>query len=236
MNNNLNLCFGHKEFGVRSYPTKNKHFLSCLQSIASHRNHFVRRLSVRTCVCLSGSPISWIKNPSKVIFFHTLNIRSRHAFLIAIHVRLLPKFSTTKQVCSKSTSKVFLRIPYLVPALALSFVMLHVAILWQGISILYVMTNYEIFYARDRNIGNLSHFHGTRTSILSWMHAKRTPDGGRRKKMSNSTLFLSGLSRSVMCLNAESDDLNILSTPDTSPFLVTLMLSQSFPVSMRTLS
>ena len=76
------------------------------------------------------------------------------------------------------------------------------------------MTNYEIFYARDRNIGNLSHFHGTRTSTLSWMHAKRTPDGGRRKKMSNSTLFLSGLSRSVMCLNAESDDLNILSTPD----------------------
>ena len=41
---------------------------------------------------------------------------------------------------------------------------------------------------------------------------------GRRKRMSNSTLFLSGLSRSVMCLNAESDDLNILSTPDTSPF------------------
>ena len=39
-----------------------------------------------------------------------------------------------------------------------------------------------------------------------------------------------------MCLNAESDDLNILSTPDTSPFLVTLMLSQSSPVSMRTLS
>ena len=79
-------------------------------------------------------------------------------------------------------------------------------------------------------------FHGTRTSTLSWMHAKRTPDGGRRKRMSNSTLFLNGLSRSVMCLNAESDDLNILSTSDTSPFLVTLMLSQSFPVSMRTLS
>ena len=51
------------------------------------------------------------------------------------------------------------------------------------------MTNYEIFYARDRNIGNLSHFHGTRTS--TWVHAKRTPDSGRRKKMSNSTLFLS---------------------------------------------
>ena len=36
------------------------------------------------------------------------------------------KNSTTKQVCSKSTSKVFLRIPYLVPTLALSFFMLHV--------------------------------------------------------------------------------------------------------------
>ena len=80
------------------------------------------------------------------------------------------------------------------------------------------MTNYEIFYEKDRNIENLSHFHGTRTSTLSWMHAKRTPDGGRRKRMSNSTLFLNGLGRSVMCLNAESDDLNILSTPDTSPF------------------
>ena len=33
-----------------------------------------------------------------------------------------------QQVCSKSTSKVFLRMPYLVPALALSFFMLHVAI------------------------------------------------------------------------------------------------------------
>ena len=70
----------------------------------------------------------WMKNPSKVIFLHTLNIKSCHAFLIAIQVRLLPKCLTTKQVCSKSTSKVFLRTPYLVPALALSFFMLHVAI------------------------------------------------------------------------------------------------------------
>ena len=68
------------------------------------------------------------QNPSKVIFLHTLNIRSRHTFLIAIQVRLLPKCSTTKQVSSRSTSKVFLRIHYLVPVLALSFFMLHVAI------------------------------------------------------------------------------------------------------------
>ena len=68
------------------------------------------------------------QNQFKVIFLHTLNTRSRHAFLIAKQVRLLPKFSTTKQVCSNSTSKVFLRIPYLVPALAQSFCMLHVVI------------------------------------------------------------------------------------------------------------
>ena len=35
--------------------------------------------------------------------------------------------------------------------------------------------------------------------------------------------------------NAESDDLNILSTPDTSSFFVTLMLSMNFPVFMRIL-
>ena len=79
------------------------------------------------------------------------------------------------------------------------------------------MTNYEIFYERGRNIENLSHFHGTRTSTLSWMHAKRKPDGGRRKRMSNSTLFLNGLSRSVMCLNAESDELNFSTLYTTIP-------------------
>ena len=58
---------------------------------------------------------------------------------------------------------------------------------------------------------------------------KRTQGGGPRKRMSNSTLFLSEISRSVMYINAESDDLNNLSTPDMSPFLVTLTLSQSCP-------
>ena len=38
------------------------------------------------------------------------------------------KIFNYKTVCSKSNSKVFLRIPCLVPALALSFFMLHVAI------------------------------------------------------------------------------------------------------------
>ena len=97
------------------------------------------------------------------------------------------------------------------------------------------MTNLEIFYAKAQNSGNLPHLHGTSTLILSWMHVKRMPGNGPRKRMSNSTLCLNGLSRSVKWWNADSDDWNILSTPDPSPFFVTLMLSVSFPVSMRIL-
>ena len=37
-------------------------------------------------------------------------------------------------------------------------------------------------------------------------------------------------------LKRKFDDLNALSTPDTSRFSVTLRLSENFPVSMRTLS
>ena len=66
-------------------------------------------------------------------------------------------------------------------------------------------------------------------------HVKYMPDNVPRKRMLSSTLFPNGLSRLGMWLNAESDDLNILSTPDTSPFFVTLMLSMNFPVSMRIL-
>ena len=44
------------------------------------------------------------------------------------------------------------------------------------------MTNLEIFYANAQNSGNLSHFHGTRTLILSWMHVKRIPGNGPRKE------------------------------------------------------
>ena len=50
---------------------------------------------------------------------------------------------------------------------------------------------------KSQNSENLSHFHGTRTLILSWMHVKLTPGNGPRIRMSNSTLFLNGLSRSV---------------------------------------
>ena len=38
----------------------------------------------------------------------------------------------------------------------------------------------EIFYAKAQNSGNLSHFHDTRTFILSWMHVKRMPGNGPR--------------------------------------------------------
>ena len=37
-------------------------------------------------------------------------------------------------------------------------------------------------------------------------------------------------------LKRRTSDLNILSSPDTSPFLVNQMLSKSFPVSLITLS
>ena len=54
------------------------------------------------------------------------------------------------------------------------------------------------------------------------------PDGGQRKKTSKLTLFRSGSSRSPTFLNVEFDDLSTLSTPDTSPFSVTLILLENF--------
>ena len=42
--------------------------------------------------------------------------------------------------------------------------------------------------------------------------------------------------RSPMFWDVEFDDLNTLSTPDISPFSMTMRLSENFPVSMRTLS
>ena len=131
-----------------------------------------------------------------ISYSYTRSVAS-NAFPIAILAQLLPKFLITKEVCSKLTSIVFPRIPYLVPALAQNFCMLHVAMYWQEISVSCKMTNLEIFYAKAPNSGNLSHFHGTRTLILSWMHVKHMPGNGPRKRMSSSTLFPNGLSRSV---------------------------------------
>ena len=138
------------------------------------------------------------KNPSKEIFPHTSKSRSRHTFPITILARLLPKFLITKEVCSKSTSIVFPSIPYLVPALAQNFCMLHVTMYWQEIWVSCKMTNFEIFYAKAKDSGNLSRFHSTRTLVFSWMHVERMPGHGPRKMMSNSTLLPNGLSRSSL--------------------------------------
>ena len=87
---------------------------------------------------MSNSPIKaltlWmlatfgIRSSSKIKSLRTFNTRSRHAFPIAIPVLLLPRYSTTKQVCSNSTFRVFPRIPHLATALIHHFCMLHVAI------------------------------------------------------------------------------------------------------------
>ena len=42
----------------------------------------------------------------------------------------------------------------------------------------------DLFRKGPTSIENLSHFHGTRTSILSWMDAKRMPDGGELDTLS----------------------------------------------------
>ena len=80
-----------------------------------------------------------------------------------------------------------------------------------------------------RNTENLSHFHGTRILKLSWMLVRSIQDSRPRKKMSKSTFFPNGLSRSPMFWNVEFDDFNTLSTPDTNPFSVTLSVSENFP-------
>ena len=64
------------------------------------------------------------------------------------------------------------------------------------------------------------HYHVLKMTI-KWLSESVSTQRGEHKNRRITIL--------AMCLNAESDDLNILSTPDTSPFLVTLMLSQGFP-------
>ena len=91
---------------------------------------------------------------------------------------------------------------------------------WQVISKSHKMKKIKLRYLlRKCQIYRFFHFHDTITLILSLTHVKRTPVAGRRKKISNWTLSLSGFSRSVMCFYEEYDDWNIPSTPDTSPFM-----------------
>ena len=66
-------------------------------------------------------------SPSKINFLRSFNTRSRHAFLIAIPVLLLPTSSITKNVCSNLTYSLS-QDPHLVTVLIHSFCMLHVAI------------------------------------------------------------------------------------------------------------
>ena len=58
--------------GIR--VSKTHLFLCCLRSISAHRDHFVRGLSVRLCVCLSGSH-------TFLVFTHSYVSQVTHAFL-----------------------------------------------------------------------------------------------------------------------------------------------------------
>ena len=57
--------------------------------------------------------IFWIRSESKIKSLRTFNTRNRHTFPIAIPDMLLSNSLSTQQVCSKSTFKVFPRIPTL---------------------------------------------------------------------------------------------------------------------------
>ena len=74
---------------------------------------------------------------------------------------------------------------YLIPALAKTFFMLHVTILWQVISLSYEMKN---FYVKARNIEKMHLFHVIRTLILSWTHVKRSPGGDSKENFELDTL------------------------------------------------
>ena len=50
------------------------------------------------------------------------------------------------------------------------------------ISISCKMKILEIFYAKAKNSGNLSHFHGTRTLLSSWMHVTRMSANGPEER------------------------------------------------------
>ena len=76
------------------------------------------------------------------------------------------------------------------------------------------MTNLEIFYTKAQNSGNLSHFHGTRTLILSWMHVKLTPGNGPKKRMSNSEVVKRRIRRLKHSVNTRSE--SIFRDPDVA--------------------
>ena len=71
---------------LQIFNMSNSILLCCLQSIAAHRDHFVRRLSVRLCVCLS---VCLSGSHTFLVVTHSYVSQVTHAFL-----RMLP-------LCSK---------------------------------------------------------------------------------------------------------------------------------------
>ena len=125
------------------------------------------------------------------------SICSMSSVVMEIGLKSLNIYLTQRFCLTNRLPKSFLE-PTSLFLLAQIFFMLHVAILWQVISISYEIKALDIFYVKIQYIEKLSHFYGPRTLILSCTHVKRTPGGGPRKRMSNLTLFLSWLSRSVI--------------------------------------
>ena len=151
-----------------------------------------------------------------------------HAFPIAILTQLLPQFLITKEVCSKSTSIVFPRIPYLVPALAQEFLYVPCGHLETDLSIVRNENLRDILYKGPKFREPVSFsWHQNYNIIMDAceVYARQW----NKKEDVGLDIFPNGLSLLVMWLNAESDNLNILSTSDPSPFFVTLVLSMQFP-------
>ena len=67
---------------MKGYPI----FLYRLRSIAAHRDHFVRRLSVRPCVCLLGSH-------TFLVVTHSYVSQATHAFLGMLPLCYVQKFA-----------------------------------------------------------------------------------------------------------------------------------------------
>ena len=69
------VCLGYAIIQLQTYSLLRLHYFLChLRSIAAHRDHFVRRLSVRPCVCLSGSH-------AFLVVTHSYVSQATHAFL-----------------------------------------------------------------------------------------------------------------------------------------------------------
>ena len=96
--------------------------------------------------------------------------------------------------------------------------------------LLNIARNWAIFWARPEIKGTCLIF----MAPGLWYNHRRTwrvcQTAGYERSKSRSTHFPSGSSRSLTFWNVEFDDFkSTLSTPDSSPFSVTMMLSENFP-------